>query len=152
MKISETPESLTEKLKVLTKYLLDTNICIFFFKGKHQLSEKIESIGLDNCYISEITLAELRYGAENSNNPLKHHQIVEEFQEKIQIIPIFNSIDVYAKEKARLRKLGNLIDDFDLLIGATAIFNDLILVTNNLKHFNRLNQLIIEDWTKDSNQ
>jgi tRNA(fMet)-specific endonuclease VapC len=149
LKILENPEFLTEKLKVLIKYLLDTNICIFFFKGKFSLSEKIETIGLENCYISEVTLAELKYGAENSNNPSKHHKIIAEFQEKIQIIPIFNSIEVYAKEKARLRKAGTLIDDFDLLIGATAIYNDLTLVTNNLKHFNRLTNLNIEDWTSE---
>lgn len=149
MKILENPEFLTEKLKVLIKYLLDTNICIFFFKGRFNLGEKIENIGLENCYISEVTLAELKYGAENSDNPSKHCKIIAEFQEKIQIIPIFNSIEVYAKEKARLRKAGTLIDDFDLLIGATAIYNDLTLVTNNLKHFNRLNNINIEDWANE---
>lgn len=53
------------------KYLLDTNICIHFFRGKFNLFRKFEEIGIENCAISEITLAELVFGAENSTNPKK---------------------------------------------------------------------------------
>jgi len=129
--------------------LLDTNICIFFFKGKHEIDEKLEEVGLDNCYISVITLAELKFGSENSDNPRKHRKIVEEFESKMQILPVLNSLNEYSKEKARLRKLGTPIDEFDLLIGCTAKVNDLIVVTNNVKHFNRINGIKIEDWTKN---
>ncbi|MEZ4848299.1 MAG: type II toxin-antitoxin system VapC family toxin [Bacteroidia bacterium] len=132
----------------MTEYLLDTNICIFFFKGRYNLDAKIKKVGLENCFISEITLAELIYGAEHSANPQKHWEKVNEFQNGIQILPIFNVLKVYGKEKSRLRKLGQLIDDFDLLIGATAIENDLILVTNNTKHFLRIKNIKLEDWTK----
>jgi tRNA(fMet)-specific endonuclease VapC len=55
---------------------------------------------------------------------------------------------LYAKEKARLRKEGNIIDDFDILIGCSAIANDLVLVTRNEKHFKRLTSIKIENWTK----
>lgn len=51
------------------KYLLDTNICIHFFRGKFGVSDKFEMAKAENCAISEITLAELVYGAENSHNP-----------------------------------------------------------------------------------
>lgn len=46
------------------KYLLDTNICIFLLRGEYNVDKKIDSVGLENCYISEITIAELKYGAE----------------------------------------------------------------------------------------
>ncbi len=59
------------------KYLLDTNICIHFFRGKFDLIEKFESIGVKNCAISEITLAELVFGAESSENTQKNHDIIE---------------------------------------------------------------------------
>lgn len=131
----------------MTKYLLDTNICIFFFKKKYQLGEKVQEVGFQNCFISEITIAELKYGAEYSSNPEKHRKVIEEFQQKIQIIPIFSSLDVYAVEKSKLRKSGKLIDDFDLLIGATAKCHNFVLVTNNIKHFARIENLKIEDWT-----
>jgi tRNA(fMet)-specific endonuclease VapC len=128
------------------KYLLDTNICIHFFRGKFNLIEKIEQIGLRNCAISEITLAELVFGTENSNNPQKNKEIIEKFISQISILPIYDSIYKYGKEKARLRKAGVMISDFDLLIGCTAIENDLILVTENVKEFDRISDLKIENW------
>lgn len=128
------------------KYLLDTNICIHFFRGKFNLLEKIESIGIENCAISEITLAELVYGAEFSDDPAKNHQIIEEFTKQIQILPIFQAIYVYGQEKARLRKQGTLISDFDLLIGSTAIEHNLTMVTENMKDFTRINNIRLENW------
>jgi tRNA(fMet)-specific endonuclease VapC len=132
----------------LKKYLLDTNICIFYLRGRYDLKTKIEKIGYSNCFISEITLAELKYGAHNSNLPGKNLKVVNEFQKEFQIIPIFGAIDIYSKEKARLRKSGILIDDFDLLIGSIAVANDLIIVTNNRSHFERIKGIVIEDWAK----
>jgi tRNA(fMet)-specific endonuclease VapC len=128
------------------KYLLDTNICIFFFKGKHNLIEKIEDVGLINCAISEITLAELVFGAENSENPQRNMRIVEEFAGNITILPIFDSIYKYGKEKSRLKKRGTMISDFDLLIGCTATENNLIMVTENIKEFERISGINIENW------
>lgn len=64
------------------------------------------------------------------------------------MVPIFQAIDNYAKEKARLRKIGSSIDEFDLLIGATAITFGLKMVTNNTKHFDRIEGIKLEDWTK----
>lgn len=65
--------------------------------------------------------------------------------ESIDIVPIFDSLETYASKKSELRRNGQLIDDFDLLIGATAVYNDLILVTDNEKHFRRL-QIKLENW------
>jgi tRNA(fMet)-specific endonuclease VapC len=128
------------------KYLLDTNICIHLFRGKFNLISKFEQIGLSNCAISEITLAELVFGAENSDNPKKNQEIIEKFTSQITILPIFDSIYLYGKEKARLRKSGIMVSDFDLLIGCTAIENDLIMVTENVKEFERISDIRIENW------
>jgi len=64
-----------------------------------------------------------------------------------KIVPIYNALDLYAKEKARLRKGGTIVDDFDLLIGVTAVVNKMTLVTNNTKHFGRIRKILLEDWT-----
>jgi tRNA(fMet)-specific endonuclease VapC len=56
------------------KYLLDSNICIHFFRGRFGIIDKLKAIELKNCAISEITLAELVFGAENSDNPQKNHE------------------------------------------------------------------------------
>lgn len=128
-------------------YLLDTNICIFYLKGRYDLENKINNAGWENCFISEVTVAELKFGASSSDNPAKRKPIIEDFLKKMRMLPIFSALDLYAEEKTRLRKAGNIIDDFDLLIGSTAVFNDLIMVTNNLAHLDRITGIIIEDWT-----
>jgi len=128
------------------KYLLDTNVCIHFFRGKFNLINKISNIGLSNCAISEITLAELVFGAENSPNPLRNHEIIEKFADHVTLLSIFDAIHKYGKEKARLRKTGSMISDFDLLIGCTAVENELIMVTENVKEFERISDIKIENW------
>lgn len=129
-------------------YLLDTNICIYFLKGRYGLVEKIENIGFENLYISEITVAELKYGVEKSAHPDKNRAVINELIDKFKQLPIYGALDIYAKEKARLKKEGNIVDDLDLLIGATAIKNNMVLVTNNEKHFDRLQNIKVENWTK----
>lgn len=129
------------------QYLLDTNICVFFLRGKLNLDDLIRDKGRENCFVSEITVAELRYGAENSDNPAKSHKAVDAFVSGLSIVPIYGSIKRYAKEKVRLRKIGKpMHDEFDLLIGVTAIENKLILVTDNVKDFERLEEIKIENW------
>lgn len=73
--------------------------------------------------------------------------VVEAFILKFAIIPIYNSLDIYAKEKSKLKKQGQLIDDFDILIGSTAVANSMTMVTNNVDHLSRLDNIVIEDWT-----
>ncbi len=131
----------------MIQYLLDTNICVFFLRGRLNLNEIIKKKGRENCYISEITVAELRYGAENSDNPDKSNKAVDNFVNGVSVIPIYGCIRQYAKEKVRLRKKGKpMHDEFDLLIGVTAIENQLTLVTDNLKDFENLNNIKIENW------
>ncbi|HTI91305.1 MAG TPA: type II toxin-antitoxin system VapC family toxin [Puia sp.] len=132
----------------MSQYLIDTNICIYFMKGMYDLVQKFEKAGNENCFISEITLAELKFGVENSQAKEKNIIALGNFLTGVIIIPIFPCLDVYAKEKARLRRSGQPLDDFDLLIGATAISNELILVTNNIDHLGRMEEIKIEDWTK----
>ncbi|MEZ0607503.1 hypothetical protein ACAW74_03255 [Fibrella sp. WM1] len=76
--------------------------------------------------------------------------IIEAFIHQFAVLPIYEALDVYASKKARLRRQGLVIDDFDLLIGATAIAHGLTMVTNNVKHLARLNTITIEDWTTQS--
>jgi tRNA(fMet)-specific endonuclease VapC len=128
------------------EYLLDTNICIYFFKGQFGLNEKFKQIGFEKCAISEITLAELIYGAEKSQNVIKNSLIIENFADNIIILPIYDAIKIYGKEKARLKTKGTIISDLDLFIGATAIANDLILVSRNVKEFERMQNIKIENW------
>ena len=130
----------------MKKYLLDTNICIHFLADEYNIKEKIEKAGLENCFVSEITIAELKFGAENSQNKEKNRKVIDEFTKRFSIIPIYNSLDIYALEKAKLRRKGKPLDDFDLLIVATAIANNFILVTRNVSDFDRLDGIEIKNW------
>jgi len=128
-------------------YLLDTNTCVFFLRGKLDLHKIIREKGRENCYLSEITVVELRYGAENSDNPVKSHEAVDNFVNGLAILPIFSCIKRYAKEKVRLRRMGRpMHDEFDLLIGVTAVEHELVLVTDNTQDFVRLEGIMMENW------
>lgn len=129
------------------QYLLDTNICIFFLRGKLKLDEIIREKGVENCFISELTIFELRYGAENSENPQKSHEAIGRFVKGLSIIPIFGSIKKYAETKVYLRKNGTpMHDEFDLIIGVTALAHEFVLVTDNVKDFRYIKDLEIENW------
>lgn len=132
----------------MKKYLIDTNIAIFYMKGKFDLEAKFDKVTVDDCYISEMTLAELKFGVEKSEKPEKNKKALDNFLTGVQILPIFHSLDLYAKEKARLQKAGTPVDDFDLLIGVTSVTHKLIMVTNNTNHFKRIRGIKLEDWTK----
>lgn len=74
--------------------------------------------------------------------------MLDYFLSGVQILPIFHSLDLYASEKARLRKAGIPIDDFELLTGVTSVTYKLIMVTNNSDHFKRIKGINLEDRTK----
>jgi len=128
------------------KYLLDTNICIHLFRGKPKLGEKINKVGLENCAISEITLAELIFGAENSKYPTKNHNLINKLTGQISVLPIYEAIPLFGKEKVRLRRSGKMISDFDLLIGCTAVYQEMTMVTENMSESERINNIKIENW------
>lgn len=135
----------------MEKYLLDTNICIFLLRGKYNVDKKMDEVGLENCYISEITVAELKYGAElgNRQGVVRRMQSLDEFIASVRVLPISETLDLFAKEKARLRLAGTPADDnFDLLIGCTAIVYDLIMVTENLQDFKNFSGIRLENWIK----
>jgi len=80
--------------------------------------------------------------------PERNKKALANFLSGVQILPIFDALDTFANEKARLKKEGRIIDDFDLLIGSSAIANDLTLITNNEKHFARLTGIKMLNWAK----
>jgi tRNA(fMet)-specific endonuclease VapC len=134
----------------MSKYLLDTNICVHFLRGKYNFDKKFREIGIENCFISEITIIELAYGVENSDIAFKLKQI-ESF-EKLKllfagrILPIISCTALYAQNRVRLRKLGKSISDFDLLIGCTSLSFGLIMVSENVSEFERIEDIQLENW------
>lgn len=130
----------------MKQYLLDTNICIFFLRGLYDVPQRLEQIGRRNCHISEITVGELLYGAACSIQKEKHLRQVNELISLLAVEPIYPVLPVFADTKAQLRKQGTMIDDFDLLIGATALKHGMVLVTENVKHLSRVPGITLENW------
>lgn len=129
-------------------YLLDTSICVFLFREHREVTQQLNRIGYERCFISDIVLAELRYGAYKSDFVEDNLKLIDDFVKKVRVLPFADSIDVYAKEKIRLKNEGKLIEEFDLLIGCAAKAAGLTMVTHNAKHFNHIEDLEIEDWVK----
>lgn len=131
------------------KYLLDTNICIYLLRGKYHVDTHIDKVGFDNCYISEMTVAELKYGSELGRQMGYHErdEKLADFLSCMNILPIIDVLDLFASEKARLRMAGTPADDnFDLLIGCTSVYYGMVMVTENMKDFKNLNNIELENW------
>lgn len=127
-------------------YLLDTSICVALFRGNKKVAEKLDAIDETNCFVNDVVVAELLVGAYNSERVEENLMQVRDFLSKIQIIPFAASVHEFAKERVKLWKAGNKIDDFDLLIGCAAKANNLTIVTHNVRHFEHIEGLIIDDW------
>ncbi|TAK48231.1 MAG: type II toxin-antitoxin system VapC family toxin [Saprospiraceae bacterium] len=132
------------------KYLLDTNIVAHFLRGAFQLDLKIREVGIQNCYVSEITLLELEYGVENSAPEWQVRQrtalnnFVAAFDGRI--LPIRPAFSIYAMNRVRLRKAGTPISDFDLLVGSTSIYQSMTMVSENISELSRIDEIVLENW------
>ena len=127
------------------RYLLDTNICIAMIKNVPGVRERILDVGIENCLVSDITIAELYYGAAKSER-LEHFADVDFIIQNFLMLSIDSSLETYGRIKHALEKQGLPIDDFDLLIGAIAKDSGLVLVTHNTRHFARIPDIVLEDW------
>jgi tRNA(fMet)-specific endonuclease VapC len=131
------------------EYLLDTNICIYIIKKKPvEVFERFKNLTIGDIGISTITLAELQYGIEKSSNPEKNREALEKFLTPIEILEYgYNATIEYGKIRAELEKKGVPIGPLDMLIASHAISLDVILVTNNMREFERIPSLKTENWT-----
>ena len=131
------------------KYLLDTNICIALLRGGNRnVATRLIEAGEGNCSLSVITVYELMFGAYHSQHESSEVPKVRLLTEHFPLIPLLDSAEEYAILKTRLRAAGTPIDDFDLMIAATALTHNLVLVTDNTKHFQRITGLRLENWIR----
>ena len=130
----------------MAKYLLDTCVCISMFRNEGNVRDTLRKIGTKNCYISEITVAELYFGLAKSEDKKRKLEDIREVQRLFRVIPAYSSFKEYGEIRFSLEHSGQRVDQFDLLIGATAIHHQMTLVTSNIKHFERIQGLEIENW------
>ncbi len=125
--------------------VLDSDILIYFLKGKKEVVSEVLSIPTDELYITRINYTELYYGAYNSSRVNQNLEKIEPFLKNFKILEFDeNSSLFFAKLKARLKKEGNIIADIDLMIASICIANKQELFTNNVRHFERIKELKIK--------
>jgi tRNA(fMet)-specific endonuclease VapC len=131
----------------MLQYMLDTNICIYVMKNyPPKLQERFNRLAEQLC-ISSITLGELHYGAERSTRRLENLQAVEHFTARLEVLPFSPKAAIhYGQVRAELDRLGKPVGSLDMLIGAHARAEGLVVVTNNVREFRRISGLRVENW------
>jgi tRNA(fMet)-specific endonuclease VapC len=119
------------------KYLIDTDWVINHLKGETSVVKKLEEFVPEGMAISVVSLAELYEGVYYSKDPIKSQKLLDEFlAPDLRVLNIDQEIcKVFGKERGRLRKQKKMISDFDLLIASTCLYYDLILLSNNRRHY-----------------
>ena len=132
---------------MMRRYMLDTNICIYTIKNRPPgLREKFNSLA-DQLCISAITLGELIYGAEKSERPVENLAVAEQFAARLEVLPFSDAAAAhFGQIRAELERAGRPVGAYDLMIGGHARSEGLILVTNNMREFKRMDGLRLENW------
>jgi tRNA(fMet)-specific endonuclease VapC len=128
--------------------LLDTDVCIEILRGNKKVIEKRKEYN-DSMVISFMTIGELYYGAEKSDFKEKNNILIEEFLLTVDVIE--SDLDImkrFGEIKAKLRRKNEILTDSDIIIGSTAIEKCEKLITGNIEHFKRIDNLRIENWIK----
>jgi tRNA(fMet)-specific endonuclease VapC len=129
-------------------YLLDTNICIYALKNRPpEVLGRLREVGRAAVGVSVITVLELRQGAEKSQQVAANHARLDLFLAPMKLLSFDEEAAVVAAQiRAHLERRGTPIGDYDCLIAAQALARDLVLVTNNMREFERVPDLQIENW------
>ena len=128
-------------------YLLDTDTVIHILKGDPVVEANLKHHIHDPIKIGTITLMELYYGAYKSQRITSNLAKIRTLENVLEVIPIGEEIaEIFGREKTRLEKEGIPLDDFDLILGCCALAHNLTLVTNNIRHFRRIEGLQVANW------
>ena len=130
------------------KYILDTNVCINYLRGKSQsIADRLIKIPAANRIIPSIVKAELYHGADKSTRPEENIKKVSDFL-KLNSSLVFDdsAAQIFGRIRANLERKGITIGPYDLQIAAISIAHDCTLVTHNTNEFSRIDELKIEDW------
>jgi len=126
-------------------YLIDTDWVIHYLSGRTDIVNRLHALQPHGLGLSVGALAELYEGVLYSRDPAKDEQGLADFLRGVTVVGIDEeTARIFGRERGRLRRAGAIIGDMDLLIAATALQYDLTLLTNNRRHFDRIDGLRIE--------
>lgn len=132
------------------RYLLDTNVVINYLNRRSLvLIDRFLATPTDDIVLCSVVRAELRYGAMRSRDPQRTIARQLQLLDRFLSLPFCDqAADIFGEQRARLAKLGTPIGTRDLQIAAIALVHDLVLVTHNVREFERVQGLAIEDWER----
>ncbi|MEH2000144.1 MAG: type II toxin-antitoxin system VapC family toxin [Nostoc sp.] len=130
------------------KFLLDTNTCIIYMRGKNStLKQKLESTATKDIAVCSIVKAELFYGAMKSAKPQRNLTLQQQFLAQFTSLPFDDlAATTFGTIRSQLEALNTPIGAYDLQIAAITLTNNLTLITHKTREFQRINNLLIEDW------
>jgi tRNA(fMet)-specific endonuclease VapC len=130
-------------------FLIDTNICIYLINdSSEKLRIRIESYQPYEIAVSAISVAEIEYGVSKSQHMDQNRTTLHKFLSAFEILP-FDDRDAesFGVIRAHLEKKGTPIGTYDMQIAAQGIGRDIVVVTNNVREFERVPSLRVENWT-----
>ena len=130
-------------------YLIDTDWIIHYLSGTEEIIKKLEEFRPQGLAVSIIALAELYEGVYYSKNPEASQRGVDDFLIDMPVLGLKEEVcQIFGLERGKLRRQGNIIGDFDLLIASTCLYYNLVLLTNNVRHFEKVEGLLIASVAK----
>lgn len=131
-------------------FILDTDTTVYWLKGDKDIEAKIIAVGLVNVRTTILSCCELYYGAYKSRRIEQNIKAIEELKAKITVVHTSEKVDkIFGKIKADLEKQGTRLDDSDIFIASIVIAEQGTLVSNNVGHFQRIQDLHVENWRRD---
>jgi len=131
-------------------FLLDTDTIIYVLKGNPVVQKNLRRYYHDPIKLCIITLMELYYGAYKSHRVVSNLAKIKTLENTFEILPLGQEIvEIFGQQKSRLEKMGTPLGDFDLILGCCALSHNLILVTNNTKHFKKMEGLKVANWIEE---
>jgi tRNA(fMet)-specific endonuclease VapC len=127
--------------------MLDTDTVSYVLRKRAPVCDRVMHCRPSDLCISSISLAELRFGAEDVNSP-KLHNLIDRFVSSVEVLPFDElAATYYGNISVVLKKAGEPIGELDTLLAAHALSRDLVFVSNNTKHFRRIKGLKLENWS-----
>ncbi len=130
------------------KYLLDTNVWVDYLGGQFpRVTRRIRRCSPEDLCLSSIVVAELRYGADKSQKKLSNHARIDILVNEVQFLDFgVEAARAFGRVRTELEGKGQIIGPYDMLIAAHALSEQLVLVTDNVREFQRVEELEIENW------
>ncbi len=131
-------------------YLLGTDTVIYILKGHPTVKQNLQRYPHDPVKLCAITLMELYYGTYKSQRTTSNLAKIRTLENSLEILPVGQEIvEIFGMEKAKLERRGTPLEDFDLVLGCCALAHNLTLVTNNVKHFKKMEGLRVVNWAEE---